>query len=168
MNCKTAQKWIDGQEVLPRRLEELPAELRRHVTSCTRCAAELSRHLRAQEWLERLRRPAVPGEVMQGYAAGVQRKLETELGGKRPAVPRPRREIVPALRWLRPAVALAAIAVAAAGIWWFVVRSSPPSEMAASDSLEYYLESFDEESASNPVAVVKGMEYEWAYYNGGR
>jgi len=50
----------------------------------------------------------------------------------------------------------------------FGLHSAPPRDLAATDSLEYYLESFDEESASNPVAVVKGMEYEWAYNDGQR
>ena len=166
MNCKTAQKWMKKQEMVPRRLEELPAELQRHVASCTACAAEYSRQVRAQELLHELGAVAIPDDVLDGYMAGVHRKLEEALAGEATGAFGLRTGISPLVRWLRPAVALAAVAVAAAGIWWFGIHRTSPSEMAASDTLEYYLESFDEESSSNPTAVVKGMEFEWAYYGG--
>ncbi|HHM24446.1 MAG TPA: hypothetical protein ENJ23_05315 [Bacteroidetes bacterium] len=166
MNCRETQKWIRAQENLPAEKERLPNEVFSHLKTCEACSALFGRHLRAQAHLQGHRRIQVPGDVLEDVLPGVYRKLEDQHEGRRRkggAFPLH----VTGLLWkFRPAVAAVAAVLIALGIWWFGLRSSSTTEMVSTDSLEYYLESFEEESASNPVAVVKGMEYEWAYFGG--
>ncbi len=168
MNCKSVKHLIESRDDLPDKLERTPPDIREHLFECEPCRRLFFKQVELQKLLRSYRDLKVPDHVLADFLPGIYRKLEN-LANAPATEHAPTRRLTQIFRpgWARPAFALLAILLLVLGLWRFdiLTPSRSADSLYTSDSLDYYLESFDEVSSTNPVAVVKGMEYEWAFYD---
>lgn len=166
MRCKKVQNELLDIVRLPAAVDKLPEPLRDHIRGCSVCQ-KFHRELYAtQESVRSLARVRPPEAILDNYIADLRQKMNlqeaVEIKNRRAK----KGKMPPVRKYsLRPAFAIALLVLIAIGTWWLGFHSSKnmEPELMATDSLDYYLQSFDEESAQNPVSSVKGLEFEWAY-----
>ncbi len=167
MNCRQFKNKILNLAELPDDCTILPESLAEHAIGCPDCRQNYAELLAMQQKLYSLRRLEPPPSVIDNYMVDLNRKLMATESDQAKQHRRPAHFYrLPAWPSLRPMMAAATIALVAIGIWWFGIhpRSVTESNVLATDSIDFYLDSFTEASAQNPVALVNGLEYDWVYY----
>ena len=163
MNCAKIQNMLDETVDLKDFESRLAVGEKNHLDNCATCRKIAARYREADNVVSGMRKVAPPKHVSLDYMAGLYQKLE-----KGQEADNPPQAARPKSRWsfARAAFAGLVILLIAFGIWRFGFDpgSTIQSQHPTSDSLEYYLESFNEVSSLNPVYVVQEMEYDWSDY----
>ncbi len=138
-----------------------------HFNHCEVCQEKLSQYHKVDDLLKSMRNLALPKKVTANYLTGIYQKLEPQLKKSDITL---EQELKTGSRSFfqsfasRVDFAGLTVATISFAIWQIGFRNDQPVETLTSDSIEYYMESFNEVSAANPVYVVKDVEYDWAYY----
>ena len=159
MNCKKIRRNLLDIEDLSLDFSNLSEDLHDHILDCGACGKFYRELCQIQQNLRKFSKTRPPQAIIENYLSDIKRKLRSqELSAKKFQSP--------VLDILRPVVASTLIVLVFISAWWFGIRSEleVDPENLATDTLEYYLESFDQESSQNPITFVKGLEYEWAYF----
>jgi hypothetical protein len=167
MKCKLIKNRLLQIDKLPFDSAELPGELKEHLSHCPDCTSYYFQLLRTQIALQSLGDLQPPQPVLDYYLSDLNYKLQTETSQSSDKKSSWFAGFLQNYRFVfRPVAAVLAAVLIAIGIWLLDIHAPSNSEpdMMATDSLDFYLESFNEASAQNPVALVKGLEYNWAYY----
>ena len=158
MDCKIVKTKLIESDSLPKDTSDLSEDLRNHVWECPSCRDFYNGLVRTHQALQKMSNVEPPKSVLNNYLSDLDRKIRSRKMDV---------QEIPAKRWdlLRPVFSLAAILLVIISVWWFGIKSdiTDESENLATDSLEYYLDSYSEEAVQNSVASVKGFEYEIAY-----
>lgn len=132
-----------------------------HLKECELCQQHLKQFTRADRFLHEMQRLSPPEEISKDFLVGLNQKLDRD---------RRTTSVVSSagLFWPRFRLAIASLAVVVVVFTVWRLSSSPEATVSSdyhtSDSIEYYLESYDEVSSVNPIYVVKEMEYDWTGY----
>ncbi len=163
MNCAKIQKKLDETSSLKDFEQELAVEEKNHLNECAHCQDSMARYREADNIVSNMQKIEPPVNISQNYMAGLFQKLEND---ERPD--KTVKIVKPRVQWAFVRTALAGVAgvLIIFGVWRFGFHSGStiPSEYPTSDSLEYYVESFNEVSSLNPVYVVKEIEYDLSDY----
>lgn len=168
MLCKNVQNKLSKTVNLNEFSKILSEEQIYHLNHCDVCQEKLNQYFKADDLLKSMQNLTLPKKVTANYLAGIYQKLEPQL--KQPAMtlkPEPETQASRSFfQSFASRVVFAGLTVATISfaIWQIGFRNDQPVEILTSDSIEYYMESFNEVSAANPVYVVKEVEYDWAYY----
>jgi len=141
--------------------------IRRHIQECPRCRTAYRTIQVLSSGLKEIAAETPPAGLMDDFIAGIHRKLEA--GAKIPVDDLQSPGVSGGSKHFRHIMVAAASILIAIGVGWFMSKqiSHVQEPAALADDVEYYLQQFDDAAASNPVAVVKGIEYEWAFYENG-
>ena len=166
MNCKTIQNKISEIIDLDEISKNLSEENLSHLNNCENCQDKLNEYRNVDDILLTMKGLTPPSEVTENYLAEIYQKLESQKQSTLSPVLQPGIKFIKALLHSfagRFAIAGIAVVVISFGMWKISSRNNQMDDYLTSDSIEYYLESFNEVSAVNPVYVVNGVEYDWSY-----
>ncbi len=166
MRCKKIQNQLLEMERIPAAFADLPQQFHDHILDCSPCQKFHHELYITQESVQSLARVCPPEAILENYIADLRQKMNLSEAVEIKNRKTQKQKIPFAQKYsLKPVFAIAFLVIIAIGTWWLGFHSTQnmEPELMATDSLDYYLQSFDEESAQNPVASVKGIEFEWAY-----
>lgn len=167
MNCKILQNKISEIIVLNEVAKILSKDEISHLNHCENCQIKLKEYQKVDDILVSMQEVMPPASVTKNYLSGIYQKLETQ---KQQSIltlaPQPKDNFIKSILHSfvgRLAMAGLTLAVVYFGIWQYNSQNDETDDFLTSDSIEYYLESFNNVSAANPVYVVKSVEYDWSY-----
>ncbi len=159
MNCKIIRRNLLDIEDLSLDFSNLSEYLQSHIKICSPCSKYYRELCQIQQELGELSKTHPPKKIIENYQTDLKRKLKQEdltfIKNK-----------LPGFGIIRPVFATIMIILISVSGWWFGIRSEPEADLdnLTTESLEYYIDSFNQESSQNPITTVRGLEYEWAYY----
>ena len=159
MNCKQIRHNLLDIEDLTHDLSDLSGNLQNHLQACSVCSKYFRELGRIQQELGELSKSHPPQKILENYQSDLQRKLKQENLT-------PIKDRLPGFGIIRPVFATIMIILISVSGWWFGIRTEPEADLEnfTTESVEYYIDSFNQENSQNPITTVRGLEYEWAYY----
>lgn len=138
----------------------LSSDEKDHLKECELCQQHLRQFARADRLLHEMQAVSPPEEISKDFLVGIHQRLDR--GGRMTA------DYSRGLIWPRFRIAIAGltILIVVFSVWRLssLPEATVTGDYPTSDSIEYYLESYDEVSSANPIYVVKEMEYDWTGY----